>query len=169
MSEQVHDDIDDIFPQAEASVASQSSSVPAARIDLNPFMLAVAVAAVVLLLISGRPWGGDRKEHSDDQHGHVEPVQGGFLVFVSDRSKITLEQDLLMQQMDQFSSEHKLERAQWLDDSDEAVKELIQYAATKGVSPPLVAYISDGHIKRIASWPTGEPPEGKAKLEKFLR
>lgn len=125
--------------------------------------LVIVLAIVCLLFLPRMNWGGDRDRQQDHQE-QVQPVNGGILVFVSEKQAPTVEEELLMRAMPGFAKSRGLEQFLWLDDEEDASENLREYAQSKSISPPLVAYVKDRKIKRVAKWPANQ-----AELEKFLK
>jgi hypothetical protein len=116
--------------------------------------LLIGVAAILLYqrFVPDRfiPDGGDQEQ--------VEPsVNGHAVVFVHERNPQPIEHDMLLREMPAFCKEHNLSGGFLaLDDDllDEPVPSLIQFAQTRGVSPPFVVLVDKNTTPvKAASWP----------------
>lgn len=144
----------------------RSRRQPAPAKENGGGLVLLAIVLVALLIGFNSGWfnrGGGRGD--DQHHEQVQPVNGGTLVFVSEKQAPPVDEDMVVRKMPDFVSAHGLDGYLWLDDDEQASEKLREFAQGKGISPPLMAYVKDKKIKRVAKWAA----TGEAEVEKFLK
>lgn len=109
-------------------------------------------------------FGGDR-----DGGGDVRPVtdKTGYLIFVHERQTLSVDEANMLDVAAEVCAANPGLEFRSVDDdlTDPAVVKLIDFAKSKGVSPPLVVHkAKSGNLLRAAAF-----PKSKAELEKVLK
>ncbi len=130
----------------------------------------VGILLGVALLMAWQSFGGDFSHGGDgDRQEDVRPVSDktGYLIFVHERQTLSIDEaNMLDIAAEVCAANPGLEWRSVDDDlSDPSVAKLIDFAKSKGVSPPLVIHrAKTGELLRAATF-----PKSKAELEKVLK
>lgn len=158
-----NDPISDLFSQPKPK-----SSKPGSTAD---FILGLVMVGLLVFLIMQRlpapspaPGPGPNPPVPDEQ---VVPADAaGYLFFIYERKDAPLELTKMADEGKQFCKEQgKLEfRAPEEDDPAPAVKQLIEFAQTKGIKPPCVVYKNlENKLVNAIAW-----PQKKSDIAKVL-
>lgn len=91
------------------------------------------------------------------------PKTGGVLLFIHERQDMSVDQDLLLRKVPDYVTEHKLDGFRSIDEEQPEIKPAIDFAASKGISPPCVVYVDrDQNMVSAIRWP--ESIEGLGRL-----
>jgi hypothetical protein len=104
--------------------------------------------------------GGDRKQDRQDQKEEKRDqpaIAGKTLIFVHERNPQSIEHDLLLRQMPDYTKERSLAggfRALDQDMQDEQTKAAIAFAKSKSIDPPFVLMTDQNDVPvRVIRWP----------------
>lgn len=153
------------YQRARQRPSGQAPSGPSASGARDILTLLAVLGLLCFLLLPLDRGDGRRRDRDEDHHEQVQPVDGGTLVLVSEKQAPSIDQDLVLRKLPEFCKSHGLDGYLWLDDDEAATEKLREYAKGKGVEPPLMAYVKDKHIKRVAKWAA----TGEAEVEKLLK
>lgn len=136
---------------------SQRTAPAPASGGFPQLLLGIMVGAAILLLAQrGCDFDFGFDGERDDQQ-QTQPVDGKTLIFLHERNPQSIEHDMLLREMKDFCASVGLDGFRALDDdlTDAPVPQLIQWAQTKGVSPPLVILTNeDDQPFKAASFPS---------------
>jgi hypothetical protein len=156
-----------LFDDERPRVIESDPASPQTPVSAWLVVAGLVVAAVLSwkLAIDKSLWG-DGSRRKDDQ-GEVQPALAAkTLIFIHERNPQPIEHDLLLRELPAFCGDSKLQFRSLDDDiSDAPVPDLLAWAKTKGVSPPLVIVTDEqDRPAKVTSW-----PESIEKLEAWLR